>query len=49
MVIARISGFLVKRLMIDQGSGVDGLGLKREDLLKYDTPLVGFDSRVVIP
>ena len=43
--------------MIDQGNGADvmypnlfkGLGLKREDLLKYDTPLVGFDGRVVIP
>ena len=26
-----------------------GLRLKKEDLLKYDTPLVGFDGRVVIP
>ena len=47
----------VKRVMINQGSGVDvmypdlfkGLGLKREDLLKYDMPLVRFDGRVVIP
>ena len=54
---ARISGFLVKRAMIDQGSGVDvmypdlfkGLGLKMEDLSKYDTLLVEFDGRVVIP
>ena len=57
VVMARISGFLVKRVMIDQGSGADvmypnlfkGLGLKKEDLSKYDTPLVGFDGRVVIP
>ena len=57
MVTARISGFLVKRVMIDQGSRADvmypdlfkGLGQKREDLLKYDTPLVEFDGRVVIP
>ena len=43
--------------MIDQGSGADvmyldlfkGLGLKNEDLSKYDEPLVGFDGRVVIP
>ena len=43
--------------MIDQGSGVDvmypdlfkGLGLKMEDLSKYDTLLVEFDGRVVIP
>ena len=26
-----------------------GLGLKNEDLSKYDTPLVGFDGQVVIP
>ena len=26
-----------------------GLGLKSQDLIKYDTPLVSFDGRVVIP
>ena len=26
-----------------------GLGLKKEDLSKYDTPLMGFDGRMVIP
>ena len=26
-----------------------GLGLKDQDLTKYDTPLVSFDRRVVIP
>ncbi|XP_050266130.1 uncharacterized protein LOC126709798 [Quercus robur] len=57
VVTARISEFLVKRVMIDQGSGADvmypdlfeGLGLKSQDLAKYDTPLVSFDGRVVIP
>ncbi|XP_030964318.1 uncharacterized protein LOC115985519 [Quercus lobata] len=57
VVTARIGGFLVKRVMIDQGSGADvmypdlfeGLGLKTQDLAKYDTPLVSFDGRVVIP
>ena len=57
VVMARISGFAMKRVMIDQGSGADvmyldlfkGLGLSREDLSKYDTPLVGFDGKVVIP
>ena len=57
MITARISGFLVKRVMVDQGSGVDvmysdlfkGLRLKDQDLTKYDTPLVSFDGRVVIP
>ena len=57
VVIARISGFLVKMVMIDQGSGANvmypdlfkGLGLKSQDLIKYDTPLVSFDGRVMIP
>ena len=57
VVTARISRFLVKRVMIDQGSGADvmypdlfeGLELKSQDLAKYDTPLVSFDRRVVIP
>ena len=41
---------------MDQGSGfevmypnlIKGLGLKNEDLSKYDTPLVGFDGRMVV-
>ena len=56
MIAARISGFLVKRVMIDQGSGADvmypdlfkGLELKNQDLAKYDSPLVSFNGRVVI-
>ena len=47
----------MKRVMIDQGSGADvmypdlfkGLGLKNQDLAKYDSLLVSFDGRVVIP
>ena len=43
--------------MVNQGSGADvmypnlfkGLGLKNQDLAKYDSPLVSFDGRVVIP
>ena len=57
MVKAQINGFIVKRVLIDQGSGAEvmypdqfrGLGLKNEDLSKYDLPLVGFDGRMVIP
>ena len=57
VVTARISGFLVKRVMVDQGSGVDvmyldlfkGVGLKSQDLIKYDMSLVSFDERMVIP
>ena len=57
VVTAQISGLLVKRIMINQGSRADvmyldlfkRLGLKNQDLIKYDTPLVSFDERVVIP
>ena len=43
--------------MVDQGSGVEimyhnlykGLNLKPEDLTAYDSPLVSFDGKVVIP
>ena len=56
MVIARINSFIVKRVLINRGSGAEvmyldlfrGLGLKNEDLSKYDTPLVGFDGRMVV-
>ena len=42
--------------MVDQGSGADvmysdlfrGLRLKKEDLVKHTSPLVGFDGKVVI-
>lgn len=54
---SRIGGFLVKRVLINQGSEVEimypdlykGLGLKLEDLIKYDTPLVWFNGKVVVP
>ena len=56
VVTARINGFIVKRVLIDQGSGAKvmfpdlfrGLGLKKEDLSKYDMPLIGFNGRMVI-
>ena len=46
VVTSQIGGFLVKRVMIDQGSRVEimypnlykGLGLKPKDLSKYNTP-----------
>ena len=45
------------RVMVDQGNGVEimypdlykGLNLKPEDLTAYDSPLVSFDGKVVIP
>ena len=57
VVTFRIRGYDVKRVLIDQGSGAEimypdlykGLNLKLEDLERYDSPLVGFDGRTVIP
>ena len=57
VVMARINGFMLKRVMVDQGSGADVmyldlfrvLRLKKGDLSKYDMPLVGFDGQVAIP
>ena len=56
MVTARINGFIVKRVLVNQGSGAEimyidlfrGLSLKNEDLSKYGTPLVGFNGWMVI-
>ena len=47
----------MKKVMVDQGSGVEimyldlyrGLSLKLEDLTAYNSPLVSFDGKVVIP
>ena len=57
MVTLRIEGYDVKRVLVDQGSGAKimypdlykGLNLKPEDLTAYDSPLVSFDGKVVIP
>ena len=57
MVTLRIGGYDVKRGLEDQGSGIDimypdlykGLNLKPEDLTAYDSPLLGFDGKVVVP
>ena len=57
VVTARISDFLVKRVIIDQRSRANviypdlfkGLGLRKEDLMKHTSPLVRFDGKVVIP
>ena len=52
-----IGGYDVKRVLVDQGSDVEiiypdlykGLKLKLADLVSYDSPLVGFDGKMVIP
>lgn len=56
VITCMIGGFLMKRVMVDQGSGAEimypdlykELGVKLEDLSGYETPLVGFDGKVVM-
>ena len=57
VVTLRIGGYDVKRVMIDQGSAAEimypdfykGLGLKPENLTTYNSPLVSFEGKMVIP
>ena len=57
VITLRIGGYDVKRVMVDQGSAVEimypdlykGLKLKAEDLMPYNTPLVSFEGKIVIP
>ena len=57
VVTLKIGGYDVKRVMMDQGSGVEimypnlykGLNLRLDDLIVYNSPLVSFDGKVVIP
>ena len=57
VVTLRIGGYDVKRVPVDQGSGTEimypdlynGLNLRPDDLASYDSPLVGFDRKAIIP
>ena len=57
VVILKIGGYDVKRVMIDQGNTADimypdlykGLGLKPKNLVPYSSPLVSFEGKMVIP
>ena len=57
VIMLRIGGYDVKRVLVDQGSAVEvmypdlykGLKLKPEDLTAYDSPLVSFEGKTVIP
>ena len=57
IVTLRIGGYDVKRVLMDQGSAVEimypdlykGLNLKSKDLTAYDSPLVSFEGKTVIP
>ena len=57
VVTLRIGGYDVKKVMVDQGNGTEimypdlykGLNLRPKNLTDYDSPLVSFDGKVVIP
>ena len=56
VVMLRIDGYDVKRMMVNQGSGAEimyldlykGLNLRPEDLTVHNSPLVSFNGKVVI-
>ena len=57
VVTLKIGGYDVKRVLIDPGSTIEimlpnlykGLNLKLKDLKAYDSPLVSFEGKIVIP
>ena len=57
VITLRIGGYDVKRVMVDQGSAAEimypdlfkGLNLKTEDLTPYNSPLVSFEGKIIIP
>ena len=57
MITLRIGEYDVKRVMVDQGSAIEimypnlykGLNLRAEDLTPYNSPLVSFEGKIIIP
>ena len=57
VITLRIEGYDVKRLMVDNGSGVEimypdlykGMNLRPEDLTVYDSLLMSFEGKMVTP
>ena len=57
VVTLRIRVYNVRRVLVDQGSVVEiiypdlykGLNLKPEDLTAYESPLISFEEKTVIP
>ena len=57
MVTLRIGGYDVKRVLVDQDSAVEvmypnlykGLRLRPKDLTTYNSPLISFEGKTVIP
>ena len=56
VIVLRIGGYDVKRVMVDQGSAAEimypdlfkGLNLRAKDLTPYNSPLVSFEGKVII-
>jgi len=54
VVTLRIGGYIVKRMLVDQGNGAKimyfdlfrGLKLRSKDLTYYDSPLIVFDGKI---
>ena len=57
VITFRIEGYDVKRVMVDDGSKVEivypdlykGLKLRPKDLTPYNSPLMSFDGKIVMP
>ena len=57
VVTLRIGGFEVRRVLVDPSSAIEvmypdlykGLNLKLEDLTAYDSPLINFEGKTVVP
>ena len=57
VVTLRIGGYDVRRVLVDQGNDIEimfpdlykGLNLKPKDLTAYESPLVSFEGKTVIP
>ena len=57
VVTLRIRVYNVRRVLVDHGSAVEiiypdlykGLNLKPEDLTAYESPLISFEEKTVIP
>ena len=57
LITLRIGDYDVKKVMVDGGSAAEvmyldlykGLNLKPEDLAPYNSPLMSFDGKLVIP
>ena len=57
VVTLRIGGYDVRWVLVDQGSAIEimyldlynGLNLKSENLMAYESPLISFEGKTVIP